>query len=144
MQRLDHAMIFVMIAGTVSAILLIGLEGPLRFVLLAATWAVALGGAGQKLLAREHDERLSVPMQIALPFLALPALPGFAARFPGTPSLLLVIGALAFALGAVCFVTRSPKLWPRVFSFHEVFHVCTVVGSGAHCALFVRYLWQVG
>jgi hemolysin III len=109
-----------------------------------AAWAIALTGVAYKLLAREHRQRVSVPLQFALAFLAVPALPRFVDRFPGEPTLLLVGGAASFALGAVCFVTQSPKLWPRVFSFHEVFHVCTVIGSGAHCALFVRYLWQVG
>jgi hemolysin III len=144
MQRLDHSMIFLTVAGSVSAIVLLGLDGPLRVALIAAAWVIAIGGVTHKMLAHGADQRISVPIQFALSLLAIPALPRFVERFPGPPTVLLVAGAAFFAVGALCFVTRTPRLWPRVFSFHEVFHVCTVVGSGAHCLLFVRYLWQVG
>jgi len=147
MQRLDHSMIYVAVAGTVTGIVSVGLEGLALRIVLALTWTGALTGAAAKLSRRLHGEdtdRLMVGLQVGLGALALTGIPRFVERFPGPPTLLLVFGVLCFALGGLCWVTRSPRLWPRVFSFHEVFHVCTVLGSGAYYALFLRYLSQVG
>lgn len=52
-------------------------------------------------------------------------------------------GALLYTVGLVAFLTERPRLWPRVFSHHEVFHVFVVAGSGAHCALALHCLARV-
>lgn len=140
MQRLDHAMIHIMVAATVTAIVLMGLEGTTRYAILAGIWLLAAAGIAQKLLTDDGRPSATLPIQFASGLLAAPALPAFVAQFPGPPSVLLIAGILAFAIGGVCFATKSPRAWPRVFSYHEVMHVCTVVGSGAHCLIFVRYL----
>jgi hemolysin III len=52
-------------------------------------------------------------------------------------------GGLLYLAGGLCFAARRPVLWPRVFSFHEVFHVLVLAGSGAHLLLFARILARV-
>ena len=140
MQRLDHAMIHVAVAGIVTGIVLLGLSGPLRTAVIASTWTLALVGASQKLFMKDCRPGTTLPVQVALGALALPAVPQFVLQFPGAPSVLLGFAVASFALGGVCFASRRPKAWPHVFSYHEIFHVCTVLGSGAHCLIFVRYL----
>lgn len=135
MQRADHSMIFLAIAGSVTPLALLGLSEPLRGPTIAAVWTIAVLGVAQKAFLPEVHERASIPVQISQAALAVPALLGFAKQFPGTPSLLALLGAALYAVGAVVFLTERPRLWPRVFSFHEVFHVLVVAGSGAHYAL---------
>ena len=144
MQRLDHSMIYLAIAGSISPIVVLGLDDWRRPMILISAWTVAALGSLQKLFLPQVHERASIPFQILVACLVLPALGPFAERFSGPPTMLVGVGMLCFCVGAICFITERPRLWPRVFSFHEIFHVCTVVGSGAHCTLLVRYLSQVG
>lgn len=143
MQRADHAMIHVKIAGTLTA--LVWLAGPLPFggSLLAAGWLWAFGAIAYKTLGPEIPEEPNIRLQLAQALLGLPAIAAFAAREPGAHALLLVGGGLLYLAGGLCFAARRPVLWPRVFSFHEVFHVLVLAGSGAHLLLFARILARV-
>jgi hemolysin III len=136
MQRADHAMIHVKIAGTITALTWLAAPLPLSGVFVAAAWAFALAGIVYKMVA-EIDEIPSVRLQIGQALLGLPAMASFAAREPGAHVALLVGGGLLYLAGALCFAARRPVLWPRVFSFHEVFHVFVLAGSGAHFALIL-------
>ena len=140
MQRLDHSMIYVGIAGSLTPVVWLGLDGIQRDAILAAAWAIAGFGTFQKLYFPDIHEKLSIPFQLLQASLVLPALPAFVARFPGIPLWLLGSALGFYALGAVVFVSERPRLWPRVFSYHELFHVCTVAASAAYLALVVGWL----
>jgi hemolysin III len=119
------------IAGSLTPIVWLGLDGMQRDATLVAAWAIAGFGTLQKLFFPRIHENLSIPFQLLQAGLVLPALTPFAARFPGAPGGLLA-AALAFYLaGALVFITQRPRLWPRIFSYHELFHVCTVAASAA-------------
>jgi hemolysin III len=135
MQRADHSMIFLAIAGSVTPLALLGLSERLQGPVIAAAWAIAALGVVQKAFLPQVHERASIPVQIAQAALAVPALIGFATRFPGTPSQLVLAGIAFYAVGAAVFLTERPRLWPRVFSFHELFHVLVVAGSGVYYAM---------
>ncbi len=143
MQRLDHSMIYVKIAGSLTPIFWVSLDGPERDALIAAVWLVAVVGIGQKAFFPQVNERASIPVQIFQASLALPAIAPFVERFPGTPAQLALLGAVLYVAGAVVFLTERPRLWPRVFSFHEVFHVLLVAGTGTQTTLAVQYLARV-
>ena len=143
MQRADHAMIFLAIAGSVTPLALLGLSDAYRAPIVAAVWAIAVLGVAQKAFLPQVHERASIPVQIAQAALAAPALLGFATRFPGAPGRLALLGAGLYAVGAVVFLTERPRLWPRVFSFHELFHVLVVAGSGAYYALATGWLARI-
>ncbi len=143
MQRVDHSMIYVKIAGTLTPFLWLSLEGADRQVLVAAVWAVAVLGVGQKALFPEIHERASIPVQIFQASLVLPAIGPFAERFPGAPAHLAMAGAALYGVGVVVFLTERPRLWPRVFSHHELFHVLLVAGTGTQTTLALGYLARV-
>jgi hemolysin III len=140
MQRADHAMIHVKIAGTLTAIT--WLAGPALWstALVAAAWAVAVAGAAHKAWVPQIAEEPSIRVQVGQSLLGVPAMVAFALHESGLQLALLVGGGLLYLAGALCFAARRPVLWPRVFSFHEVFHVCVLAGSGAHFALLARAL----
>ena len=133
MQRLDHSMIYVKVAGTLTPILWIGVAPPLRAPLLALAWAIAALGVAEKMLRRRTGA--PVRWQIAQACLALPAIPA-TLRLPGEAPLLLGGAFALYAAGAAIYVTRRPSLWPGVFSFHELFHLLLV---GASACIWVGF-----
>jgi hemolysin III len=143
MQRLDHAMIFFAIAGSVTPLALVAFEGPPRILIPLFSWAIACAGAAQKAFLPRIHERASIPVQLVQATLGAPALVAFAAGHPGTPVALAFLGAAAYGIGAIVFLTERPLLWPRVFSFHELFHLLVVAGSAAHLALITGWLVRV-
>jgi hemolysin III len=133
-RRADHAMIFAGMAGSATPIVMSAMPGVTGLVLLVAVWSAAIIGAGCKLGRWCRGDRVGSVMYavtIALGGLAVPAL--WLRQGPG-PALLVVAGGAIYFAGAVCFARNWPTLRPTVFSFHEVWHVFTVVGAGLHLA----------
>ncbi len=128
MQRADHSMIFVLIAGSFTPVCILALTGPWRWVLLAAMWAAAIGGVVLKLVALDRFPRLGNAMYIVLGWAGLGALPSLIHR-PQTLALIVAAGTL-YTAGAVLFWMGWPRLSPRWFSYHEVWHTF-VTAAGA-------------
>ena len=140
LQRLDHAMIFLLIAGTFTPVAVIVLEGALRTLALSAVWGIAALGTAQKILWPRLGHAFSVSLQVLQGWLALPLLVPLSERLSGPPLALLVAGGLLYTVGMIAYATRRPRLWPRVFSYHEVFHVFVVAGSASHWIMAFAYI----
>jgi hemolysin III len=138
MQRADHSMIFVLIAGTFTPVALLGLEGPWRWVLLAGMWSAALGGVVLKVFAIDRFPRLGNALYLVLGWAALAALPALIHR----PGMLALVagGGLLYTGGAVLFFLNRPKLSPTWFGYHEMWHA---FGVAAGVLLFVVNLGLV-
>jgi len=140
MQRIDHSMIYVLVAGTYTPIALVVLHGWLLVAALTATWGIALGGIVQKIFWPDVRHWVSITLQVVQGWLALPFLGPVARALPHQALLLVVAGGFFYMVGMVFFVTRRPRLLPRVFSYHEVFHVCVCAGSALHYAAILGYV----
>ncbi|MEB2286353.1 MAG: hemolysin III family protein [Myxococcales bacterium] len=140
MQRVDHSMIYVLVAGTYTPIVFVILGGWLLAAALAATWGITLVGVAQKVFWPRLPHGISIALQIVQGWLALPFIGEVARTLPPGALWLVVLGGLSYTVGAVAFVTRRPRLWPQVFSYHEVFHVCVVAGSALHYAAILAYV----
>ncbi len=140
MQRLDHTMIHVLVAGTFTPIAWIVLDGWLRWVTLIVQWGIVATGALQKVLFRKFHHALSVALSTTQGWLALLLLWPLARHLPWTALMLLLLGGALYTVGMVMLVTNRPRLWPRVFSYHEVFHILVVAGSSLHFAVIARYV----
>ena len=140
MQRLDHSMIYLVVAGTYTPIAMVVLDGWLLVAALTATWAIALGGIAQKVFWPHVPDWVSIAMQMVQGWLALPFMGAIARTLPREAFLLVVAGGLLYTVGMVLFVTRRPQLWPRVFSYHEVFHVFVCAASALHYAAILTYV----
>lgn len=140
MQRVDHSMIYVKIAGTVTPVAWLGLDGGERFAVLGAAWGIAAAGVFQKLCFTELPERASVPLQALQGALAVPALVGLSARAPEPLPGLMLAAAVFYGVGVAVFLTGRPRLWPRIFSSHELFHLLVVAGSGVHTTVMWKLL----
>ena len=141
MRRLDHAAIFLLIAGTYTPYCLLLLPPRTATLLLTVVWSGAVAGIVLQLAWPTAPRWLSVPIYIALGWTAIAVLPDVLSS-GGMPVLaLLLAGGIAYSVGALCYAFKWPNPWPRVFAHHEVFHACTLVAAichhiGVYLALF--------
>lgn len=141
MQRLDHAMIFILIAGTYTPIAYNVLSGRWRSLTLGVVWGIAAIGIGQKLFLPQVRTWFSITLQTTMGWFAVVPIAEIARRLPNLALIFLFAGGLSYTVGMVIFSTKRPRLFPRVFSYHEVFHVLVVIGSLAH--YLVVWIWVV-
>ena len=140
MQRLDHAMIFVLIAATFTPVGVIVLDGWMRAVSLSVAWGTALAGFLHHMFVRNQRFHLSIGMMVALGWLSLFLMYPLAKRAGLALIVLVAIGGIIYTIGMVIVVTQRPRLWPRVFSSHELFHVFVVTASAVHFAAIHRFV----
>lgn len=135
MKRLDHSMIYVLIAASYTPVALLALDGRWRVAVLAAVWAGAALGVALKLARIDGFRVTTAALYMALGWLALVALPQLARGMP-TPALALAVaGGLLYTAGAIVFALRRPDPRPAVFGYHEVWHAFMVAAAACHTAM---------
>ncbi|MGH2758494.1 MAG: PAQR family membrane homeostasis protein TrhA [Actinomycetota bacterium] len=132
MRRLDHSMIFVLIAGTYTPVSLLVLRGPWAIALLGVVWAGAVTGVLLKQLGLERTRKITGTMYIVLGWAAVIAAPWLVARMSAAVLSLIVAGGLLYTLGAIVFARKRPDPNPAVFGYHEDWHVAVVAASLCH------------
>ncbi len=132
MRRTDHAMIYVLIAGSYTPFGMIGMDGAMRWVVLGAVWAGAIAGVVLKLGWFGRLRRLSAAMYIGLGWLAVIGAPQLVRSLSAPVLALIVAGGVLYTLGAIVLARRRPDPAPAVFGYHEVWHVFVVVASICH------------
>jgi hemolysin III len=132
MKRLDHAMIFVFIAGTYTPFAVLALPRTTGLVVLAVVWAGALGGVILKIAWPHAPRWVGVPFYLALGWVAVFVIPDLLDRGGVAALVLILVGGAFYSLGAVFYALRRPVGWPETFGFHEFFHAATVVAAICH------------
>ena len=132
MKRADHSMIFIFIAGTYTPLCLVTLRGDERVFFLLLVWIGALGGVLTSTIVPNAPRWVTVPLYIALGWVAVFTMPDIADRAGFTSLALLCAGGVFYSVGALCYATRRPNPRPATFGYHEVFHSCTVVAAVCH------------
>lgn len=141
MQRADRSMILVLIAGTYTPFAVIVLDPPLQWIVLAVAWGAAIAGSVQQVFFPKVSGKVPVALATVLGWTSVLFILPLLDRLGWMPIALIGIGGVIYTIGMVFLVTNRPRLWPRVFSYHEVFHVMTVTGTALHFA--VVWLWVV-
>lgn len=130
-QRRDHAAIFLLIAGSYTPYCVLALDGLWRPVMLVAIWAGTALGIAVKLY-RVDLHVLSAVMYLGLGWAAIIPFPQFV-RVLSPPTLILTVaGGLLYSLGALALALHRPKLFPRTFGYHEVWHAATAAAAACH------------
>jgi hemolysin III len=125
MQRLDHSMVYVLIAGTYTPVCLLALPGELGIVMLCVVWAIATLGIVLKSIWRARV--FASILYVVLGWIVIFVLPWAYHQLGFVPLVLYAVGGTLFTAGAVMFYRKWPRLRPAQFGFHEVWHSVTVV-----------------
>ncbi len=132
LRRADHTTIFLAIAGSYFGILGLTMHGTIRLVLLLVISVGSAVGITIRQVAHEAPKWAKTLPYLVVGWAAVAVIPQIA-RGGGTACLVWVlIGGLAYSVGAVIYGAKRPRLSPRVFGYHELFHALTLVGAGAH------------
>jgi hemolysin III len=132
MQRLDHSMIFILIAGTYTPFGLLLLTGAAQWAVLSIVWGGALLGIVLRNVVRRPARWLFVGLYLALGWVAVAFLPQISEAGGLHVLLLLLAGGVLYSAGAVVYALRRPDPSPRWFGFHEVFHAFTLAAFAVH------------
>jgi hemolysin III len=139
MRRLDHTMIFFLIAGTVTPFALLVMDGPLATALLIAVWAGALAGTIVELVWIEAPKWVSAIVYIAVGLIGALGFPAIVAEAGLIAGGLIAFGGALYAAGAVIYALQRPDPSPAVFGYHEIFHVLVIAAAAAHFAAIALF-----
>lgn len=126
LKRLDHANIYLVIAGCYTPMTALALTGTTRTVLLWTVWVGAICGVAFRLLWVHAPRALYTVLYVALGWSALFALPDLFAGAGVAVGVLTLVGGACYTLGGLVYGLRRPDPWPTWFGFHEIFHTLTI------------------
>ncbi len=138
-QRLDHAMIFVLIAGTYTPFCL-DISSEWGVPLLVVVWSFASVGILVRVVWTKAPRWVAVAMYFGLGWIGVVGAFEAFSEYAGAQIALLISGAVFYTLGGVIYGLRRPNPLPRFFGFHEVFHTFVVAGSASHFAAVAIYV----
>lgn len=139
LQRIDHSMIYLVVAGTVTPIAVAGLTGTDVWWCLGLVWSIAIVGILLKLVLPGVSTGLSVTLQLGMGWTVIFWIPQMWSTLGPGAIVLIAVGGLFYTVGTVIFMMKRPKLFPRSFSYHELFHVFVVLASISHFLAVALY-----
>ncbi len=140
MRRLDHSMIFFLIAGTYTPFALLVLDGDLATVIMVVVWAGALAGIFMKLVWIDAPKTLVAVTYLLLGWVAIATVPDMLDKVGVTGTVLVMVGGLLYTAGAIVYTLRRPDPAPTVFGYHEVFHALVIVAAALQYAVIAFYV----
>lgn len=147
LRRLDHAAIFVLIAGSYTPIALIAMQPSFAgwgWTLFGVVWGIALAGLVFKLLWIGAPRWLSTALYLAMGWLVVLAIVPVARSLGLTNMTWLGLGGAFYTVGAVIYGLKRPNPWPGVFGFHELWHLFVLAGWGCHLVMMFRVATAAG
>jgi len=132
MRRLDHSSIFILIAGTCTPICRLAFPEAAGLQMLKLVWSATAGGVILSLFWVHAPKWVSGLACVAVGWLAIPYLPEFRASLSPFNIALIFIGGIFYTVGAVVYAVKRPNPSPRVFGYHEIFHLLVVIAAAFH------------
>ena len=144
MRRVDHAGIYLLIAGTYTPVCLLVLDGTWRLVILVIVYAGALAAVVLKFVWVDAPKWLAAVLGITLGWTGVVVLPQLATRLDPAAVALLGAGGLAYTAGAIVYARRRPDPLPAVFGYHELFHALTIVAVACQYVAIAFFVVRAG
>ncbi len=139
LKRIDHMAIFLMIAGSYTPFILLGLERSLGLVMFAIIWGIAIFGILVKIFWLHAPRWLSTALYLGMGWVSILVYEPLSAGLPAKAIEWLMYGGIAYTLGAVVYACKWPNLHTR-FDFHDFWHLFVLAGAGAHFVSIGLYL----
>lgn len=139
LRKIDHIMIYVLIAGTYTPLCLISLSGKLGLGLLISIWSLALIGITLKLVWFNAPRWLYTGFYLIMGWLAVIAIFPMAKKIPSLGIWLILTGGISYTLGAIIYGTKWPGKNAKIFGFHEIFHMFVMIGSLLHYLFVLNF-----
>jgi hemolysin III len=140
MRRLDHSMIFVLIAGSYTPFAVLVLHGPLAIAILVAVWGGAMLGVGFNFVWGDAPTWLRAALYVVLGWVAVAALPQLGAAIGIGGLTLLGVGGLLYTVGALVYAMKRPDPVPSVFGYHEIFHALVIAAAALQYAVIAFWI----
>lgn len=144
LRRLDHSMIFLLIAGTYTPFALLVLHGRLADTLLIVVWVAALAGSIAELALADASKWIMAIVCVSLGWISIIALPDIAQQIGAAGTVLLAAGGVAYTAGAIVYATQKPDPAPATFGYHEVFHLLVVIAIALQYAVVAFWALPAG
>ncbi len=139
LKKLDHAMIFILIAGSYTPFCLYGLNGIWQWAFLTVIWFLAISGITMKIFWINMPRVLSTSMYVLMGWLAVIAIKPLHAVLSQGAFLYLLLGGIMYTIGGVIYAIKKPNI-SKNFGFHELFHIFCLLGSGCHYYALAKYI----
>jgi hemolysin III len=140
MRRLDHTMIFLLIAGTYTPFALLVLDGALSTGILIGVWAGAAAGVVLNMIWVDAPKWVTAVVYLGLGWVAVVAFPELVRELGVTATVLLGAGGLLYTAGAVIYALRRPDPVPAVFGYHEIFHLLVIVAAALQYSVIAFFV----
>lgn len=140
LRRIDHSMIYILIAGSYTPICLIALRGKLGLTILAIIWCLAIFGILVKNFWFNAPRWLSTFFYIFMGWLVIVAIFPLAKVLTGIALTWLVVGGISYTIGGIIYGLQLPKMKNKYFGSHEIFHIFVLIGSFCHYWLVLKYV----
>lgn len=140
LKKVDHMMIFVLIAGTYTPFVLIGLDEPLRWIVFYSIWSIALAGIILKLVWIHAPRWLSTLFYLGMGWISMAIFPLLTDEFAMGGYIWIGIGGFFYTAGAIIYATKKPDPIPQVFGFHEIWHLFVIGGTFSHFWSIYKYM----
>lgn len=139
LKKLDHAMIFILIAGSYTPFCLLSLEGIWKWSIITVVWSLAIIGIFLKIFWINMPRWLSTGLYIGMGWIAIFALKPLYNSLSFGGFLWLVLGGVMYTIGGIIYGLKKPN-FSEVFGFHEIFHVFVMLGSACHYWAIFKYV----
>jgi hemolysin III len=140
MRRVDHSMIFVLIAGSYTPFALLTFTGTIGTAVLIGVWIAAAAGIVTKLFWIDSPRWIVAFMYLALGWVAVIGLPLVGEALGWTATALIALGGVLYSVGAVIYARKRPDPIPLVFGYHEIFHLLVIVAAGLQFAVIAFWV----
>jgi hemolysin III len=144
LRRVDHAGIYLLIAGTYTPVGLLALHGAMQRAVLAIVWSGAAAAVLLKFAWVKAPKWLAAVIGIALGWVGVAAMPELWDTAGVAAVALLAAGGLAYTAGALVYAFKRPNPAPRVFGYHELFHALTIVAVACQYVAIAFFVLKVG
>lgn len=140
LMAFDQSAIFLVIAGSYTPVCLVAMRGPLGWTILGIVWTICFVGIALRWGWKKAPPWLPVALYLAMGWMATLAAQPLAAALPATALQWLFGGGVLYTVGCVIFAAKRPRLWPGMFSSHELWHIFVLAASGCHYVMMYFFV----